>query len=83
MFVTVADRSRRLYVARFSVRFSVVGGETFCAREHPRGGVRDGFALRGWGETRETPRTAHAPVGFSQLVGFNLNRRRQDHPSLP
>jgi hypothetical protein len=52
------------YVARFRARFSaVVGGETFCAREHPRGGERDGFAPRGWGETRETPRTAHAPIG--------------------
>lgn len=57
MFVTVADRSRRLYVARFSVRFSAVGGETFCARASTH---VVGYATVSRSEDGEKPGKPHA-----------------------
>lgn len=46
-------------------------------------GSADGFrARRTAGETRETPRTAHAPVAQLAKEGFH-NRRRQDQALRP
>jgi len=69
----------------FTLRFraSTAGGEAPSVRARARAcvhmvGRRGRFRAQRMGETRETPRTAHAPAAES--VGF-LNRRRQNHPS--